>query len=511
MLFRNRLKLNTGTVFASVAMAIVFSTAAYGVANQIGDRAITDAVETQILLDQAVRLNDIDVTTTDGVVTLSGNVDNLLAEERAVRIAETVRGVRSVVDRLVVAPAVFRSDQAILEDVRDALFENPATESFDFDPAVEDGKVILKGTVSSWVEADIAQRIVRGIRGVTGVDNRITWEYESERPDFEIASEVEERLKWDVLINDGFISVRADDGVVELRGTVGSAAERSRAITKAWVTGVEDVDASDLRVDPDFRDKDVRSTPRPTVSDEEIRDAVKDALLYDPRVLSFKIGVDVDHGVVTLRGKVDNLRASRAASEDARNTVGVITVRNRVRIRTEAPVDDAIIESRVRDALRRDPYLEPYEVTVNARNGVVDLYGTVDSYFEKGQADDVASDVIGVIAVDNNLVVDHDFIPYAYDPYVDDWYLHDYRWYDYSGDNQPYRSDYQILRDIEDQLWWSPFVDADEVTVTVDNGVATLTGTVDSWAERRAARKNAYDGGALWVENELEIDYDTGS
>jgi osmotically-inducible protein OsmY len=49
---------------------------------------------------------------------------------------------------------------------------------------------------------------------------------------------------------------------------------------------------------------------------------------------------------------------------------------------------------------------------------------------------------------------------------------------------------------IEDQLWWSPFVDANEVTVEVEDGVATLSGTADSWSERGAARDNAYDGGA---------------
>jgi osmotically-inducible protein OsmY len=40
----------------------------------------------------------------------------------------------------------------------------------------------------------------------------------------------------------------------------------------------------------------------------------------------------------------------------------------------------------------------------------------------------------------------------------------------------------------------------------VTDGVATLTGTVDSWAERRAATDNAYEGGAVWVENELWVE-----
>ena len=68
------------------------------------------------------------------------------------------------------------------------------------------------------------------------------------------------------------------------------------------------------------------------------------------------------------------------------------------------------------------------------------------------------------------------------------------------------RSDADIREDIESELAWSPFVDANEVTVSVENGVATLTGTVDTWAEYNAARENAYEGGAASVITKLEVD-----
>jgi osmotically-inducible protein OsmY len=41
--------------------------------------------------------------------------------------------------------------------------------------------------------------------------------------------------------------------------------------------------------------------------------------------------------------------------------------------------------------------------------------------------------------------------------------------------------------------------------VKVENGVATLPGTVDNWRERDAAAKNAYDGGAVLVRNKLKV------
>ncbi len=207
---------------------------------------------------------------------------------------------------------------------------------------------------------------------------------------------------------------------------------------------------------------------------------------------------------VILRGTVDNLRAKRAAAQDARNTVGVLNVKNRIKVRPDEPVNDAEIEEKVTAALVRDPYVEGYEITVDVTNGVVDLYGTVDTYFEKSQANEAVSSVRGVILVDNNLIVRNDYVPYLYDPYLDDRYPYDYDWYDYSP-RFPTASDLRIKTDIEDELWWSPFVDSDDVTVTVDAGEATLTGTVDSWTEYNAAENNAYEGGAIYVDNDLTV------
>ena len=45
------------------------------------------------------------------------------------------------------------------------------------------------------------------------------------------------------------------------------------------------------------------------------------------------------------------------------------------------------------------------------------------------------------------------------------------------------RQDATTKQDSENELWWSPFIDADEVSVAVANDVATLTDAVVSWLE----------------------------
>ena len=113
--------------------------------------------------------------------------------------------------------------------------------------------------------------------------------------------------------------------------------------------------------------------------------------------------------------------------------------------------------------------------------------------------------VYGVTEVQNNLEVADADSRIFYDPYVHDFDPGVYAWQVY----KPYYTsvpDRTIAEQIENELVWSPFVDSGDVRVEVDDGVARLTGTVGSWNERLDAAENAYEGGAVWVDNDLEVD-----
>ncbi|MCA9396993.1 MAG: BON domain-containing protein, partial [Candidatus Omnitrophica bacterium] len=109
------------------------------------DLQITDAIEDEYLFDDAVSGNQIDVSVYDGVATLSGKVPHILAKDRAEKIAEVVKGVRSVVNRIHVKPNPDRSDTDIQRDVSETLMANSATSSYEIIPTVKNGKVTLKG------------------------------------------------------------------------------------------------------------------------------------------------------------------------------------------------------------------------------------------------------------------------------------------------------------------------------------------------------------------------------
>ncbi|NGZ95735.1 MAG: hypothetical protein CV089_06330 [Nitrospira sp. WS110] len=242
--------------------------------------------------------------------------------------------------------------------------------------------------------------------------------------------------------------------------------------------GVHSVNADLLNVERRTRDQ-MHRTRGVHPSDEDIKRAVRDAFLYDPRVWAFDLDVQVRFGIVTLRGIVDSLDAKQAAEKDAYHTIGVKSVRNYLKVRPVQHVDDETIARHVRTRLSNHPLVERFEIGVSVLDGVVYLTGEIDNDTQIARALATAAKVKDVVDVKNRLKV---------------------------GDGWTWSADYDIKDAIEDELWWSPFVDEDQVQVRVHNGIATLTGTVGSWFEKRMATDNAFEGGAKNVRNHLIVD-----
>ncbi len=449
---------------------------------KVNETNIRWAIENEMLTDDAVSSHLIDVDVADGIVTLSGSVDNLLAKQRAATIGESIKGVKSVVNDIRVKP-IERSDAEVEGDVEAALREDPATDSYEVEAEVQGGVVTLTGSVDSWPERSLSEYVAKNVKGVREIKNNIRVDQKEVRLDSEVAAEIRRRIEVYVWVDETSLSVTVHEGEVNLDGTVASAAEKTQAKTLCWVAGVNSVDASDVKVQWWVDEPMQRKRPAPRsapLSDSEVKDSIERAFLYDPRVAEFKVDVSVDDGVVRLSGTVDNREAKRAAANDTENTVGVWRVKNHLKVRPKESVSDPVLSDRVREALERNTYTYRPDITVSAANGKVYLNGTVDTSFEKNKAEEVASRMKGVVDVANRLTVD-------------------YVW--------PEKSDWEIVQDIKDELWWSPFVDSDEVSVTVEEKTATLEGTVDTWGEKKAAIDNAYEGGAKTVVNELKVRY----
>jgi len=332
----------------------------------------------------------------------------------------------------------------------------------------------------------------------------------SKRADAEIAAEVTRALAIDVWLHPIFINTEVIDGVVTLTGSVGSPAQYDRANLLAWTAGVKSVNTEGLKIEPWPNAGDQRQETVAIKDDAKIRQAVKDELLHDPRVFSFNPGVDVENGVVTLTGVVDNLKARRAAEQDALNAWGVSRVRNLLKTRPVKLIADTKLAQNVVSAFSRDPVVESLDIKLKAKKGVVALNGSVDSYYERALAEDITSRASGVVDVRNNLTVNNPtllFHDLGYDLY---WaYLPSqpnvYAMHAPAHSTWRYSEDAVVKENVTNKLLSSPWLSIDHVTVNVVDGVATLTGYVGSQFELNKATQYAYEGGAQQVNNNITI------
>jgi osmotically-inducible protein OsmY len=210
----------------------------------------------------------------------------------------------------------------------------------------------------------------------------------------EVERHVSVELHWDPKIDDSAIAVAADDGVVTLRGTVGSFRQKRDAKKDAQsVYGVKSV-KNELEVG--ILNKDRRA-------DADLRGDVLQALMLDGMVPS-TIDAKVDDGKVTLTGTAP-WRFQRAEAESiAGNVRGVISVENDVDLVPPGPSANDVQHS-IKKAMERNAKLDADSVTVESDNGTITLRGTVSSWADHDQAVDAAWAAPGVTRVKDHLLV----------------------------------------------------------------------------------------------------------
>ena len=79
--------------------------AAHTVGEFLSDAELTGKIRSKMALDDSVRARTIEVSTTDGIVTLAGTIASVGEHDQAVRLARDTKGVKRVVDHMkVVSP-----------------------------------------------------------------------------------------------------------------------------------------------------------------------------------------------------------------------------------------------------------------------------------------------------------------------------------------------------------------------------------------------------------------------
>ncbi len=141
------------------------------------DSGITSVIQESLEANDKVKAKQVDVQTREGTVYLTGVVDTEAARREAARIAWRTEGVRGVVNELTVGERTVGSwldDVMISSKVKSKLIADTDIKAGDIDVSSSQGVVTLIGRVSSQAIRTDAERIARGTKGVTDVNNELT-------------------------------------------------------------------------------------------------------------------------------------------------------------------------------------------------------------------------------------------------------------------------------------------------------------------------------------------------
>lgn len=216
-----------------------------------------------------------------------------------------------------------KTDLLLKSDIDDELMWDPAVNPANVGVAVKDGIVTLSGTVDSYAQKHAVARAVRRIGGVRGmaVELEVRLAPDHVRTDAEIAQAALHALRWHSLVPDDRVKVEVEDGCVTLTGDVDwgyQSASAEQALQP--LVGVREMN-NQIRI-------------AHHVDAQQIRADIGAALTRHVQREASHIAVQVEGGVVTLRGTVDSLPEHDAVIGTAFGAKGVTQVVDRLEVIT---------------------------------------------------------------------------------------------------------------------------------------------------------------------------------
>jgi osmotically-inducible protein OsmY len=319
----------------------------------------------------------------------------------------------------------------------------------------------------------------------------------AERPDAWITTKTKIALLTTEGVSATKIHVDTTERRVTLYGTVVSEQEKAKAVRVARdIEGVREV-RNLLQVVPEKAEKAMK------VSDADLKTRVTAALEKSKALADSQIDVkSVNAGVVLLEGKAKTLSDHRRALEIAAREPGTVRVASNIESPDQladgeiwqagaydsakaekSTARDMWITSAAKMRLMANSETPALEINVDTSDGIVTLFGTVPTEQAKQAASKEVRKVGGVKNVNNDLQVVAE-----------------------AKADRVAEKDADIKKAIEKRLAVRNDLEDSAIKVEVSNGVARLTGNIDSQVDRLTALTTARGtSGVRAVLDALEI------
>jgi len=203
------------------------------------DRKIEEAAKSSYNY-RTVLEDNVKVKANDGIVTLTGTVQDKDDKALAADTVENLPGVTAVKNEIVVKSEYpEKSDKWIALKIRSRLLTKSNVSLTSTKVNVTDGNVVLTGTADNAAQKDLTEAYAKDIDGVKNVQNEIVIK---EKSSDELAADrtmgdkiddasITSQVKYALLSHKGTSELKTKittrDGVVMITGTAGSDAEKS--------------------------------------------------------------------------------------------------------------------------------------------------------------------------------------------------------------------------------------------------------------------------------------------
>ncbi|MET4577724.1 BON domain-containing protein [Ottowia thiooxydans] len=214
-----------------------------------------------------------------------------------------------------------KTDMQLKADVTAELAWEPAVNAAGIGVLVNGGVVTLTGHLDTFAEKYAAERAVRRVAGVRGLAMELDVKLATghQRSDSEIALAAASALRWSVFMQPDRVKVEVEKGWVTLNGEVDWAYQSRTA--EQCVRNLIGVRGLTNQI-----------SVKPTVSTRNVAAEISAALERQAEREAKHIAIDVEGGVVTLRGKVHSMAERDAAAGAAFAAQGVSRIVNKLEV-----------------------------------------------------------------------------------------------------------------------------------------------------------------------------------
>lgn len=214
-----------------------------------------------------------------------------------------------------------KTDMQLKQDIEAELRWDPKVNAAQIGVTVDQGAVSLLGTVDHYAQKWAAEDATKRVFGVRTVaqDLKVKLLIDFKRNDTEIATAVQNALKWDVYVPSG-ITAKVQDGSVTLEGQANWNYEREAAERAVrYLSGVYDVYNS------------ITLKPQTTVA--QVKEKVQAALQRQATTDTNSIKIETSGGKVTLTGHASSWQTIEDAAHAAWAAPGVTQVFDQVEMK----------------------------------------------------------------------------------------------------------------------------------------------------------------------------------